>query len=618
VSEHSQRATDEEPIGDGKSETDGETPRHRKPWHRRRFRLITLGLILVAVGFLCWLGFEGYAAKSSLERARASAQHAKEALSAGDVEAAVRLASAAETDARHANDSVRSIPWTVATHIPWLGSPFETARQVSQVVLGLASDVLKPAAELGTALSPAHLIKGSHVDVQALREKEPGLVKIASAAKRLESDAAAITEPTYLSALRNARSELQAQTIKISDLLDKATLTAKLAPALLGVDGPRTYFMGFQTNAEARGTGGILGGFGILRFDHGVPTVNALGPNTELTGPFKPLDLGPEFSGEYGYTNPSTDWRNSNLSSHFPYTAQIWRSMWAQQSGQEVDGVIALDPVALSYVLGATGPITMQDGEVINQENVVELTESTAYLRFPTDQTARKQYLQVIANAVVKKMTGAVDSPRRLLDALGRAVSERRIAIWSADPEEQKLLEQTPLAHTIPDDASPYAAVVLNNLAGNKVDYYLRQDVTYRAEGCAGATRNTTVTVRLQSVVPDTPLPDYVAGSAGLNLNRNVPITLPTGSMLTSVRLVATKGAALVGAFSNGQEIPAFTGTDRGHPTFEVQVAIPPRQSGELTFRLSEPTGPGVAQVPAQPLLTTTAPTVEVPACPQK
>ncbi len=616
MSRHSQRATADEPTGGDEDETDGGTTPSRKSLRRRRFRVVTLTVLLLAAGFLCWLGFEGYSAKSDLERARAGAQHAKEALSAGDVDAAVSAATAAETDAQRANSAVRSIPWAAAAHIPWLGSPFRSAQQISQVVLGLASDVLKPAAELGTALSPAHLINGSHVDVQALREKEPGLVKIAQDARRLQAEADAITDPTYLEALRNARSELQAQAAKVTGLLDKAALTAKLAPMLMGADGPRTYFMGFQTNAEVRGTGGILGGFGILRFDNGTPTVNALGPNTELAGPFKPLDLGPEFGQEYGYTNPSTDFRNSNLSSHFPYAAQIWRSMWAQQTGQEVDGAIALDPVALSYVLGATGPVTMQDGELITQENVVELTESTAYRRFPTDQAARKQYLQDIANAVVRKMTGAVESPRKLLDALGRAAGERRIAIWSASPEAEKLLEQTPLAHAIPDGASPYASIILNNLAGNKVDYYLRSHVTYQAEGCGGATRNSTVTVKLTNAVPDAPLPEYVAGSLGLS--HNVPITLPSGSMLTSVRLVATKGAALVGAFSNGEQIPVFTGTDRGHPTFEIQVAIPPRQSGELTFRLSEPTVPGAAEVAAQPLIAATAPTVAVPDCAQK
>ena len=57
--------------------------------------------------------------------------------------------------------------------------------------------------------------------------------------------------------------------------------------------------------------------------------------------------------------------------------------MWAEQTGTFVDGVIAIDPVALSYILGAVGPITMPDGEVISKDNVVELTESTAYFRFP-------------------------------------------------------------------------------------------------------------------------------------------------------------------------------------------------------------------------------------------
>ena len=71
-------------------------------------------------------------------------------------------------------------------------------------------------------------------------------------------------------------------------------------------------------------------------------------------------------------------------------------------------------------------------------------------------------------------MTGRVESPRELLDALGKAVSERRIAVWSSSPADQTLLEETPLAHVIPDDPAPYAEVVINNLGGNKLDYYLQ------------------------------------------------------------------------------------------------------------------------------------------------
>ena len=82
--------------------------------------------------------------------------------------------------------------------------------------------------------------------------------------------------------MRNARAELQAQTSDISRLLHNTALAARLAPSMMGADGPRTYFMGFQTNAEARGTGGLLGGFGILRFDNGTRSVDTLGRDTEL------------------------------------------------------------------------------------------------------------------------------------------------------------------------------------------------------------------------------------------------------------------------------------------------------------------------------------------------
>ena len=179
-------------------------------------------------------------------------------------------------------------------------------------------------------------IEDGRADVQLLRAKEPELSKISADATRLDAAAEAISDPTYLSILRDARSELQAQTSEITDLLENTALAARLAPSMMGADGPRTYFMGFQTNAEARGTGGLLGGFGILRFDNGARNRrHPGGRTTELKGPFAPIDLGPEYAEQYGFTNPSTDLRNSNLSSHFPYAAQIWKSMWAQQTGNE-------------------------------------------------------------------------------------------------------------------------------------------------------------------------------------------------------------------------------------------------------------------------------------------
>ncbi|TQK30597.1 uncharacterized protein DUF4012 [Arthrobacter sp. SLBN-53] len=569
--------------------------------------------VAIVVAFLGWLAKSGLDAKAALEQARSNAQQAKDALQQGDSEAASRFVDHAQHHAQVASDATHSLPWTVTSAIPWVGSPFRTGQQISDVVLGLANDVLKPAAQAGTALSPDRLVDGSRVDVALLRSEEPNLTSLAEAATRLNSEAQAISDPRYVSTLSDARTQLQEQTAQITGLLENTAVASQLVPPMMGVDGPRSYFMAFQTNAEARGTGGLLGGFGVLRFDNGVATVDTLGANTELDKPFTPIDLGAEFNQNYGYANPFGDFRNSNLSPHFPYAAQIWKSMWAQQTGMNVDGVIALDPFALSYILGAVGPVTMPDGEQVTKDNVVELTESTAYARFPTDQAARKRYLQDIASEVVKKVTGSTGSPKALLEALGKSVSQSRIAVWSAVPAEQELLEQTPLAHIVPDDDAPYAAVVLNNLGGNKMDYYLKREIEYVADGCSGESRKSTVSVRLQNDAPSTPLPSYVAGTGGLD--PSLPIQLPSGSMLTSVKLLATSGATLESALSNGERVQVFTGSERGHPTFEVQVVIPPGQSGELSFRLSEPTAPDAARVPVQPLVDEVAPKISVPEC---
>lgn len=569
-------------------------------------------MLVIVIAFGCWLAYEAVKARSNLEQARAAVGEARESLLKGNPEETTEWVDKAQSHATDARDATHSLPWAISAAVPWLGSPFKTGQQIADVVYGLVADVLQPSADIAEALSPDRLLEGGRVNIQILRDSAPKLNEISESATNLENQSHAISKPAYSSALAGARILLQEQSAKVTGLLRYTDLAAKLAPSMMGADGPRSYFMAFQTNAEARGTGGLLGGFGILRFDNGKPTVDKLAANTELRETAGSVDLGPDFAAQYGFANPFTDFRNSNFSPHFPYAAEIWRSMWAKQSGTNVDGVIAIDPVALSYILGAVGPVVMPDGERITKDNVVELTESTVYSRFPTDQVARKQYLQDVASEVVKKVTGRVESPRQLLDALGKAVSERRIAVWSAVPAEQQLLEQTPLAHAVPDDSAPLAQVFVNNLGGNKLDYYLRRKIEYAADGCSGETRKSTITVTLSNTAPDGPLPDYVATFGGLENIMNKP---EPGTNVSSVSLIATKGAELVGATANGRKVPIFTGTDRGHPVFEAQIPIPRGESVELKFLLEEPTAPGEPNVPVQPLVDNVTPVVSVPEC---
>lgn len=577
---------------------------------KKRPILLTVGVLLaVLVAFLVWLGYEAYTAQSSLNATRDSATQAKDALLDGDAAGAEAAAARASESADDAVSATTSIPFSIAKAVPYLGSPLKSVAQITDVVHGLAVDVLTPASTAGESLNPSSLVEGGgKVDTAALRDAQPVLERTAVAAEELSLQAQQVDEPAFLGVVSDARTSLIDQTHDLAGLLTNTRIASQLLPSMLGDNGPRSYFLAFQTNAEARGTGGLLGGYGIIRAENGTARVDTLGANNELEFAKQPIDLGPEYNALWAPRNTTIDFRNSNASPHFPYAGQIWSSMWTEQTGEVLNGAIATDPIALSYILGATGPVTLADGEQITADNVVEITLSTAYSRFGDDQLARKAYLQQIASAVVQKMTTGAAPTRSLLDAVGRAGSEGRISVWSADPAEEAILAGTKVGHVLPDSPAPYANVVVNNAGGNKLDYYLARDIKYSAESCTAGTRKSTVTATLTNNVDPNGLTSYVASTFQPNV--------PYGTNESIVYLYGTQGAKITSMKVNG--VSGFSiqaGTELGRPVQAAYLTIPPGKSQTVTWELEEPSAPGEATVPVQPLVDQPTVSIDVPQC---
>lgn len=59
-----------------------------------------------------------------------------------------------------------------------------------------------------------------------------------------------------------------------------------------------------------------------------------------------------------------------NLSPDFPTAAALFAKMYTDRTGTAVDGVVAIDPVALSYLLEGTGPVEVGDGVVLTSDTV--------------------------------------------------------------------------------------------------------------------------------------------------------------------------------------------------------------------------------------------------------
>src|SRR5690349_8938343 len=142
---------------------------------RRTVAWVALLAALVVVGVGCWVAVGAFQAKSNLESARASASAAKDSLLEADTKTAAASAADAVASATAARDDTHSLAWNIVASLPWLGSPFKTGQQITDVVLGMAADVLKPATEVGVTISPDRLYKDGSVDVDLLRSQQPQL-----------------------------------------------------------------------------------------------------------------------------------------------------------------------------------------------------------------------------------------------------------------------------------------------------------------------------------------------------------------------------------------------------------------------------------------------------------
>ena len=368
--------------------------------------------------------------------------------------------------------------------------------------------------------------------------------------------------------------------LDFSEIADEVTAVIRTGPTLVGVDSPKKYLISFQNSAEARGTGGILGAYAVVELKQGQFTVLQTGSNASLYGiSLKkiPIKMPDEFLKLYG-ENPAI-LQNSNLSPHFPYGAQVWLGLWKEKFNEDLDGVIAVDPSALSYVLKATGEITLQNGEKITSSNVVEETLKNAYKKYEKDNNARKQYLVDILNATATKLVAGDYSKIEMSKALREAILENRLLLYSTDQKAEKVLAGNRLGGFLELSPNNQFRAVIQNIDASKLDYYLDREVTIKTMSC-GTERETQVRVRVTNTL-DTGigLPGYVLTRA----DKGKPANLVTGAHRFKVFIYGPTNSRLVSVWRENR-IANLGGSsiERLRPIYVADVDLAPGESEEL------------------------------------
>jgi hypothetical protein len=555
---------------------------------------IAVVVLLLAVG---WLAVTAFLARSHLLDVRSEVNRLRNDVSDGRTGPLSPGLADIRNDAASAHRLTSDPVWWTAAHVPLLGRTFATTRGLTRAADDLAHNTLPQLAAAADQLDPAKVRRddGSLV-LSRLTAASPFLDRADSALAETRALVADLPRSGVLGPVASARRELDQQLGELAGTLDAAARAARVGPAMLGAQGPRRYLVMFQNPAEARGTGGLPGAFAVIRADNGRLSLELTGSDRDLQdAPTPVVDLGPEFNARWRAADVDRGWRGANSTPHYPWAAQIWQKLWERQTGQQIDGVIAVDPLALGYLLKVTGPIRLSDGEVLNGDNAPQWTLSTAYFKYPDSNERRKELLTELAEKAFDGFSGGNGGSAALLRALARSADEGRVLLWAARPAEQSVVLGTPIAGTVLDQEGPLAALILNNGAGNKLDYYVDRTLTYDVLRCGDGERTVRAEVTLKNNAPGGGLPNYV------DVRSDGRPSTP-GQSRTFVSYYATTGARITGATLDGKPVQIVNGVERGRPVFSADVEIRAGQSRTLLLEYTEPPTEAPVTVPVQPL----------------
>lgn len=611
----------------------GSAPRERRPSRsrkrssRRRRRTgrtiaLTLGLSTVfVIGSAAWIGWTALQAKADLDGARDDIAAVRASWSAGEGGTATQRLAAVQVAARSAHDATHDPVWWLWAHVPVVGDPFETVRGMTEAVDALAAEALPSLESVADVAEPGRMVtRGSTVDVARLSDAAGAL---GSASAVIDARIAQVEglPASWVPQVATARGELLDQLTSVGDTARVAAVAAEVVPPMLGADGERRYFLGFQNLSETRGTGGLLDAYLTLVADNGTLRVDRVGSNANLPPlPAQIPGIDPDYAERYGPQGATSLWVNSNLSPDFPEVSRAWAAMWEGGTRQRIDGTIAMDPVALKGILEVTGPVDVPGIGAVDAAGIETLVYDTQY-RLGKDVADRKQTMLRVGTSVVDALIQGRGDKGRLLATLVASARSGNIQLWSVQDAEQQAILDGGIGGAVPTDDRPFVRPVFVNAAGTKLDAYLQTKLAYTVDTCSTTVRRSTVTLTVKNAAPARGLPEYVVTRGDLPVGAYVP-----GQNRVDAQLLLGRGTKVLSASLDGEplglapaigELPeTFTLTESGKllansvqaglPSYGLTLDLEPGAEQSLSLVVEEPSNGREAVVRAQPLVRPT------------
>ncbi|MBK4346453.1 DUF4012 domain-containing protein [Lacisediminihabitans changchengi] len=572
-------------------------------------------VLIVGVGVGAWVGVRALSAKKSLESAQSLIADLQTKVTARDFAGAKDDAGKIKKDTANAVSMTSDPIWRVVELVPVLGQNLTVVRQLAGAVNDVAVGAIDPAVDFAStfnldALKPVD----GHINLEPLAKAGTIITSADKVVGAASSTVDSINDSTSISVVKNAVVKLDRLLVKAKGITGPARNALELLPRMMGAGGPRTYIMLFQNNAEAASLGGAASAWTILNVDNGSITLGAQ-PATESFPRNLPIPIPLDPTVVDLFSQNGLQFSNNvTLRPNFPTAAKLAQAFWLRESGQKVDGVLSFDPVALSYLLTATGPLKLPSGESLTSTTAVPILLSEVYAKY-SGVKVQNAFFASAAASVFGALTSSAPDTNKLIAALTRSVSENRLMVWSDHLKEQKVLSSIQLGGIMDttNKVNTQIGVFFNDNSASKMSYYLNTSAALTSTACQSPGNPTfTAVVVLNSNITEAAqkaLPSYVRSQVYLK-----PV-----KTRTQVYVYGPPGATNA-SFSDGGGALAMnlvgSTRDLGRPVAHIQVDLLASQTATFTVTFAGTKGDyGPLSARVTPMVNPTAVTLSSPGC---
>lgn len=405
--------------------------------------------------------------------------------------AAFGRASARFAEAGSALDRANALALAVVQTMPQTRDLFGSAQGMLR-----AGEKSSQAAELlakGVALALAeHTI---HPDERLLTLRtylasaQPLLDEARAAVAGARTDRLPADARVQMEALRSALAFGQASLRDLRAMLD-------LLIDAVGHDRPRTYLVVFQNQTELRPTGGFMGSLAEVTFDRGaikkifVPGGGPYDFRNQLlarVAPPKPLRL---VGGRW-------EFQDANWFPDFPAAAQKIRWFWSKAGQPTLDGVMTVNETVMEKLLRIAGPIEMPEyGKIVTADTFLLETQKQVELEYDRMENKPKKFIGDLMPRMLERLrSGSRDEWLQYLAVMTESLENKDIQMAFADRESDALASRFRWRGEIKPDKGDYLAVVEANIAGQKTDAVIDEEVQQDVRIAEDGTIEETVTV---------------------------------------------------------------------------------------------------------------------------